>query len=109
MAEEDPANILVQCEEKVNQKDVMALVIKHLKLLSQITVTPFETREKVWNFYHQHSQESTNTTTLARTQITGKPRIQDGLEFKTSVQPLKNHCGIQFYHSIWMTVIKTYR
>lgn len=119
VAEEVAAKILVDCEkEKVSQKDVMALVIKHLQLQDQITVKPnshdakmtsFETREKVWQFYHENAQESTITTSLARIRLTGKPRIQDGLEFKSSVRTWKNQRGRQYYQNIWMTVLKTFR
>ena len=59
MVEEVAAKIYVDCErERVSQKAVMALVIKHLNLQDQISakannqeLAEFETREKLWKFY----------------------------------------------------------
>lgn len=119
VAESVAAEIVAQCEkEKVKHKDVVALIVKHLKLQDEILVKPdtrdgsltkLGTRQIVWDFYHEQAQESTNTTALAKMLITKKPRVQDGLVFKSIVHEVTDKRKRRFYQSIWWTLLKTFR
>ena len=44
-------------------------------------LTPMETRQKIWNFYHQKSLTSTITSRPAKLRCTDIPKIQHGLGF----------------------------
>ena len=63
------------CKSKhLSKKDVLRLVINKLKLSDDFTATwtlpqgctgfPIEARRKIWSFWHDNSQESTNTTDI---------------------------------------------
>ena len=78
--------------EGFQEKDILKLVIKYLGLYHEITVKPregkltdFEMRQKVWNFWHENSDKSTNTTDVVCMQVDEKPCIQSGLPFMSLV------------------------
>ena len=44
-----------------------------------------DVRKKMWDFWHEQSQESTNTKNLVSIKISEKPKIQEGLTFVSTV------------------------
>ena len=88
----------------------MKLIAKYLALKDDVTLgneyvsrTPLATRQKVWNFWHAVSDESTNTTYLARLHVSEKPKCQIDLGFMSTVTKVIKR-NLQFYQSIWKTV-----
>ena len=104
------------CSQKgFEPQGILKLIVKHLELSPQCVLKPrpgiltsFETRQKVCFFWHDHSQESTITTNLVSIHVDEKPRIQDGLEFMSSVTIVTKR-NKRFFHAIWKTTTKTYR
>ena len=65
--------------------------------------TPLITREKVWNFWHENSQESANTSQVVKIPVDGKLCMQDCLDFVSTVTVVKQR-NRDYYQSIWKTV-----
>lgn len=70
--------------------DVLTLSLKKLNVLDQVSfthkptksgrkLTPFSFRKKMWDFWHENSQESTNTRDISKMRVTEKPQIQNEL------------------------------
>ena len=72
-------------------------------------LTPFSTRVKVWEFWHANSEVSTNTSRPAKLKISDKPKIQENLEFISSVKAMENNRGTNFFQSTWQTLSKTFK
>lgn len=101
------------------QVEVMTLSLKQLGIYEKIkferkptkkgrNITPFETRKKVWEFWHENSTESTNTTSLAKLRQTDKSHIQANLDFVSTVSIIRQRNRL-FYQSICKTVQVTYK
>ena len=99
--------------------EVLTLSLKQLAIYDQIKftrkppkagrlLTLMEIRQNVWNYWHSNSQESTNTTNLARLHVTDKSHIQSGLEFVPTVSVTRPRNRL-FYQSIRKTVQVTYK
>ena len=98
----------------MSEKEVLKLVVKYLGLNAKVSFKPsrremtdFETRMLVWNFWHDNSSESTNTTDLTRLLITARPQIQEDLPLMSSVCEVVKR-NRSYFQSIWKTVTKTY-
>ena len=65
-----------------------------------VVCTPFSIRQKVWDFWHANSEESTLTTQLAKLHTTEKPKCQSDLDFDLIVKVVNKH-NRSFYQSIW--------
>ena len=63
--------------------------------------TSLETRQKIWQFWHNHCSASTNTSRPAKLRTTAKPGIQENLPFHDSIVITKNKRGVEFYES-WL-------
>ena len=61
----------------------------------------------MWNFWHEKSDESTNTTDIVCMHVNEKPCIQSGFLFMSLVHQVVKQNRV-FYQSIWKTVVKTY-
>ena len=72
-------------------------------------LTGFETRLKVWEYWHAMSDISTNTSRPAKLKVSEKPKIQADLSFISTVTQMENRCGINFFQSTWQTLSKTYK
>ena len=104
---------------KIDQVDVLTLSLKQLGIYDQIKftrkptkagrlLTSLETRQTVWDYWHSNSQESTNTTNLAKLRLTDKSHIQSSLEFMPTVSVIRQRNRL-FYQSICKTVQVTYK
>ena len=51
----------------------------------------------------------TNASQPAKLKVGDKPKIQEGLEFISSVSVMENKYYIQFYQNTWQTLNKTYK
>lgn len=116
MAKSISADIRQSCNQlNLEEKDVLKLVIKYLGLNEEINIkstdgqlTDFRSRELVWQFWHNCSEESTNTTDIKSIRQTDKPRIQSGLNFASTVtEVIKRNRA--YFQSIWKTVVKSYQ
>ena len=58
--------------------------------------TALQTRKMVWHFWHEHSQESSDTTRPAKLCKENRNKIQSGLVFPASVKVIKQR-GIDFF------------
>ena len=65
-------------------------------------------QQTVWEFWHQHSTEATNTNQIAKLGVTDKSSIQAGLEFAKTVTTIQQR-NRDFYQSIVKIVEKTFR
>lgn len=117
-AEDIAVNIKTKCLLKHHaEKDIIKLVAKYLDMEDEVTVSPsrckrltdLNIREKVWEFFHNVAEESTNTTYIAKLRISNKPLIQTDLPFKSTVRIVTNKRNRQFFQSIWLIVTKTIR
>ena len=99
--------------------DVLKLSLEQLNILEAIQFTRKPTkrgrkllslacREQVWNYWHQHSFESTNCTQLAKLRVNQKPHIQEGLDFASSVITIRQR-NRSFYQSIYEVVELPYK
>lgn len=81
---------------KVDQVEVLTLSLKQLGNYNQIKftrkptkagrlLTSMKTRQTVWNYWHSNSQESTNTTDVAKLRFSDKTHIQSVLKFVPTV------------------------
>ena len=104
---------------KVDQVEVLTPSLKQLGIYDQIrfvrkpskagrSLTPFETRQAVWDYWHLNSQESTNTTNLAKLRHSDKSHIQSGLDFVPTVSVIRQRNRL-FYQGIIKTVQLTYK
>lgn len=102
-----------------DQVEVLTLTMKQLGIYDQFNfqrkptkagrrLTPFDTRKCVWDFWHENSVPSTNTTSLAKLRHTDKSHVQTGLEFMSSVSIVRQRNRL-FYQSICKTVQNTYK
>ena len=65
-------------------------------------LTPLETSQKVWKFWHDNLTQSTFTSKPARLPLKGRPNIQTSLDFKDCmIQPSKY--GISSLVTTWQT------
>ena len=98
--------------------EVLALSLKKLNVLDKFSftrkpsksgrkLTPFIARKTVWDFWHENSQETTNTHQVAKMRINQKPQIQNGLDFISSVTMVKMR-NRDFFQALWKTVTNTY-
>lgn len=102
--------VLTECQDKcIDSEGVMRLALKYLGLsdkFHQVKVyvgkTPFETRNCVWTFWHEVSEESTITTALARLRASERHGCQADLEFVSTVKVVTKRKR-NFYVSIWMS------
>ena len=64
-------------------------------------MTPFETRSKVWDFWHnkEYITESTITTRLARLRITERPKIQCGLPLDKVPVDMRSIRNVPYYEA----------
>lgn len=77
----------------MNQRDVLKLVVKYLRLCNEIifdndfvVCLPFATREAVWKFWVSNSDESTLTTHLAKLCMADKSKCQLDLKYVSAVK-----------------------
>ena len=63
-------------------------------------MTNYTTRKTVWNFWHDHSTESSDSTRPAKLRQSGRNKIQSGLQLSPSVKPVLQR-GKIFYESMW--------
>lgn len=70
-------------------------------------MTSFETRKKVWDFYHQNSTPSTITSRPAKLKVSERHKIQVGLDFVDTVTIIIQRKK-QFYENNWMMLHITY-
>ena len=73
-----------------------------------MALTKYETRKRVWDFRHQHSFPSTNTTKTARIYCKSVPSLQKDLDFVDSVSKLKKR-KIEQYENLCHTTEKPYQ
>ena len=66
-------------------------------------MTPFNVRKKIWDFYHQQSQESTLTSRPAKLRVEAKPKNQQGLEFAEPIKIIRQR-NRHFYEALWRTL-----
>ena len=104
---------------KGDEIDVLTLTLQQLNVLEQIkfvskpnskvrNLLPYTSRKAVWDFWHQNSFESTNTSQIAKLRVDNKSRIQDGLDFSPSVVIIKQR-NRNFYQSIYKIVQDTFK
>ena len=102
-----------------DQVDVLTLTLKQFSVLDRSkflrkrtrkghSLLPRATCVAVWEFWHEHCFESTNTTQLAKLRVTNRNKIQTNLEFSPSVTIVKQR-NKQFYQSIWKIAEKPYQ
>ena len=72
-------------------------------------LTLFDTRSKVWEFWHEMSDASTNSTRPAKLKTSCKSKIQSNLSFLPSTQIMSNKRGTKFYTSTWKITTLTYK
>ena len=100
---------------KDDQLDVLTLSLKQLGILEKIkfsnkpskkgrSLTKFETRQNVWEFWHRNSVESTITSQLHKIPVNQKPRIQEGLQFVDTITRTKQR-NRDYYQSIRRTCV----
>ena len=72
-------------DNEVDPTDVMKLVLKYMNISHSFTMvrtyisrTPLEVRSVVWEFWHNESDPSTITTSLARLREAEKTRMPTG-------------------------------
>ena len=105
---------------KEDQVDILELLMRNLGLQNEFSrptkptkagrkLTPMNVRIKVWEFWHVMSDVSTNTSRPAKLKVGDKPKIQEGLEFISSVSVMENKRHKQFYQSTWQILNKTYK
>ena len=92
-----------------DQVDVLTLTLKQLSILDRFkflrkptrkgrSLLPRATRVAVWEFWHEHCFETTNTTQLAKLRVTNRNKIQTNLEFSPSVKIVTQR-NKQFYQN----------
>ena len=102
-----------------DQVDVLTLTLKQLSIFDRSKFSRKPTRKghsllpratcvAVWEFWHEHCFESTNTTQLAKLRVTDRNKIQTNLEFSSFVTIVKQR-NKQFYQSIWKIAEKPYK
>ena len=108
MVQEICTNIHKGCQKyQVNQRDVLKLVVKYLRLCNEIifdndfvVCLPLATREAVWKFWVSNSDESTLTTHLAKMCVADKSKCQLDLKYVSTVKVVTIR-GRKFCQSIW--------
>ena len=70
-------------------------------------LTSLETRQKVWQFWHDNSTQSTLSSKPARLPVQDKPKIQTSLQFKDCVLQ-KSKRGISSLVTTWQTTERSY-
>ena len=71
-------------------------------------MTSMETRQRVWEFWHNNSTQSTLTSRPAKLPVRDKPKIQTSLTFKDCTVE-KSKRGISSLVTTWQTTEKPYR
>lgn len=92
------------------------MVIKRLNLTDYFQPCPtptdrgfsLEIRSKIWSFWHENSQESTNTTAIVSIRTEDKPPSHKGLKYVDTVKSVVKRNSM-FFQSIWITTVQTYR
>lgn len=64
---------------------------------------PYEIRKYVWDYWHNKSTASTLTSRPAKLRVSNRNKIQNGLEFVSTVTIISQRKR-PFYQSCWMTV-----
>ena len=107
MAKEDQVDILELLMRNLGSQNEFSRPTKPTKAWRKLT--PMNVRIKVWEFWHVMNDVSTNTSRPVKLKVGDKPKIQEGLEFISSVSVMENKRHIQFYQSTWQTLNKTYK
>ena len=105
---------------KEDQVDILELLMRNSGLQNELSrptkptktgrkLTPVNVRIKVWEFWHVMSDVSTSTSQPAKLKVGDKPKIQEGLEFISSVSVMENKHHIQLHQNTWQTSNKTYK
>lgn len=103
---------------KENQVDILQILMRNFGLQNEFSrptkptkagrkFTPMNVRIKLWEFWHVMSDVLTNTSQPAKLKVGDKPKIQESLEFISSVSVMENKRHIQFFQSTWQTLNKT--
>ena len=92
--------------EKPDQEDVIERLVQRLELTNVFDkkkptksgrkMTSLETRQVVWNFWHDKSTHSTLMSRPARLKVSNKGKIQTSLDFVSTVYTVLNKRGISF-------------
>jgi len=69
-------------------------------------LTPFAIRKVIWDFYHQHTTQSTNTSRPAKLKCSERNNLQVGLDFFDTTVIISQR-GKQFYENNWMMLHST--
>ena len=71
-------------------------------------MTNYTTRKTVWNFWHDHSTESSDSTRPAKLRQSCRNKIQSGLQLSPSVKTVLQR-GKLFYESMWRITHHSFR
>ena len=104
---------------KENQVHLPEILMRNLGLQNKFSqptkpikaarkLMPMNVRIKLWEFWHM-SDVSTNTSRRVKLKVGDKPKIQESLEFISSVSVMENKHHTQFFQSKWQTLNKTYK
>ena len=96
---------------EVDEKNVVVHALKSLRLYDEIksmqlqknpsrNLTSLQTRKLVWEYWHDCSQETSDTTRPAKLRKGNRSKIQSGLVFSASVNIIQQR-GKEFYESMW--------
>ena len=96
---------------EVDEKNVVIHALKSLRLYVKIKsmqlqknqgrkLTSLQTRILVWEYWHDCSQETSDTTHPAKLRKGNRSKIQSGLVFSASVNIIQQR-GKEFYESMW--------
>ena len=64
--------------------------------------TPLEEREKIWKFWHENTEASTNTSRPAKLRASMIPPLQTDLQYHDGVKKVKNKRNIEMLESPWL-------